>query len=134
MYYRGAQAALVVYDLTNPESLRRAKMWVRELRQVNGNDTVIGLAGNKADLVAGNKRQIDIREVAEYAEEHGLIHMETSARRGDNVTEIFMSVAKQVAAKQLPNTLNKLNGTIPLTKPKSKESSCCSKGNSESKS
>jgi len=131
MYYRGAQAALVVYDLTNSESLRRAKMWVRELRQVNANDMIIGLAGNKADLVTGNKRQIDIREVAEYADENGLIHMETSAKRGDNVTEIFMSIAKQVAAKQLPSTL-KPNGTFPPTKPKSKESSgCC--GNSKNK-
>ncbi|CAF4036862.1 unnamed protein product, partial [Rotaria sp. Silwood1] len=38
MYYRGAQAALVVYDITNSESLRRAKMWVKELRQVNASD------------------------------------------------------------------------------------------------
>jgi Ras-related protein Rab-5C len=132
MYYRGAQAALVVYDLTNIESLRRAKMWVRELRQVNANDMVIGLAGNKADLIAGNKRQIDIREVAEYAEENNLIHMETSAKRGDNVIEIFMSVARQVAAKQLPNLMNKPNNVFPPTQTKSKESSgCCGSSNSK---
>jgi Ras-related protein Rab-5C len=134
MYYRGAQAALVVYDLTNTESLRRAKMWVRELRQVNANDMVIGLAGNKADLVAGNKRQIDIREVAEYAEENGLIHMETSAKRGDNVIEIFMSVAKQVAAKQLPSTLNKPKDAFPPTKSKESGSCCGGTGKSNSKS
>ena len=132
MYYRGAQAALVVYDLTNSETLRRAKMWVKELRQVNANDMIIGLAGNKADLAGGNKRQVDVREVAEYAEENGLIHMETSAKRGDNVTEVFLEIAKQVAAKQLPNTSNKANGAFPLTKPKSKESNgCCGSGNSK---
>jgi GTPase SAR1 family protein len=132
MYYRGAQAALVVYDLTNIESFRRAKMWVRELRQVNANDMVIGLAGNKADLIAGNKRQIDIREVAEYAEENNLIHMETSAKRGDNVIEIFMSVARQVAAKQLPKLMIKPNHAFPPTQTKSKESSgCCGSGNSK---
>ncbi len=132
MYYRGAQAALVVYDLTNSESLRRAKMWVRELRQVNANDMIIGLAGNKADLVSGNKRPIDLREVAEYAEENGLIHMETSAKRGDNVTEIFFEIARQVAAKHLPDTINKPKGAFPPTKPKSKEGGvCCGTGNNK---
>jgi GTPase SAR1 family protein len=100
MYYRGAQAALVVYDLTNLDSFRRAKMWVRELRQVNGNDMVIGLAGNKADLATGNQRQIDTRTTIEYAEDNGLIFLETSAKRGDNVIEMFVSIAKQVIAKQ----------------------------------
>jgi Ras-related protein Rab-5C len=124
MYYRGAQAALVVYDITNNDSLRRAKMWVKELRQVNANEMVIGLAGNKADLATGTKRQVDIREVTEYAEENSLIFMETSAKRGDNVTEIFMNVARQVAAKLPTNTL-KSNSAFPPTKPKSKESGGC---------
>jgi Ras-related protein Rab-5C len=114
-----------VYDITNSDSLRRAKLWVKELRQVNANEMVIGLAGNKADLATGTKRQVDTREVNEYAEDNGLIFMETSAKRGDNVTEIFMNVARQVAAKQPNNTLQKSNGTFPATKPKSKESGGC---------
>jgi Ras-related protein Rab-5C len=125
MYYRGAQAALVVYDITNSDTLRRAKLWVKELRQANGSDMVIGLTGNKVDLATGNKRQVDMREVAEYADDNGLIFMETSAKRGDNVTEIFMSVAKQAAAKQPANTLNKLHGTLPSTKSNPTESAGC---------
>lgn len=107
MYYRGAQAALVVYDVTSVDSFRRAKMWVRELRQVNGNEMVIGLAGNKADLAAGAHRPIDTRETMEYAEENGLIFLETSARRGDNVMEMFIAIAKQVLAKQAANPSSK---------------------------
>ncbi len=127
MYYRGAQAALVVYDLTNSESLRRAKMWVRELRQANGNEMVIGLAGNKVDLATGNKRQVDKNEVTEYADDNGLIFLETSAKRGDNVTEIFMNIAKQVAAKQPDDVKIKQNEPFPATKPNSKDNGggCC---------
>lgn len=135
MYYRGAQAALVVYDITNVESLRRAKMWVKELRLANGTDMIIGLAGNKADLGTGSKRQLSFTEVADYADENGLIFMETSAKRGDNVTEIFMSVAKQVAAKQPAAAANKPNGAFQASKSKPKESSggCCSgKGDAKS--
>ena len=134
MYYRGAQAALVVYDITNSDSLRRAKMWVKELRQANGASMVIGLAGNKADLAAGNKRQVDAREMAEYADENVLIFMETSAKRGDNVTEIFLTVAKQVASKQTTNTLHNNDGIISPSNAKPKDSGgCCnSSGNSKS--
>lgn len=132
MYYRGAQAALVVYDITNTESFRRAKMWVRELRQVNGNDMVIGLAGNKADLATGNKRQIPTGETAEYAEDNGLIFLETSAKRGDNVLEMFVSIAKQVAMKNpTNNTLNKQNGTFPETKENSRSGGCCGGGSNK---
>lgn len=133
MYYRGAQAALVVYDLTNPESLRRAKMWVRELRQVNANEMVIGLAGNKSDLISNNKRPIDLGEVNEYIEENGLIHMETSARRGDNVNEIFLEIARQVAIKQLPKNVDKYPGAFPPTKPKSKDTNGCCSSSSKNK-
>jgi Ras-related protein Rab-5C len=50
MYYRNAQAAIVVYDISNAQSFDRAKDWIRELqRQANAN-IVIGLVGNKLDL------------------------------------------------------------------------------------
>lgn len=47
MYYRGAQAALIVYDITSKDSFINAQKWVRELqRQANAN-IVIALVGNK---------------------------------------------------------------------------------------
>ncbi|CAF4312267.1 unnamed protein product [Rotaria socialis] len=128
MYYRGAQAALVVYDISNSDSLRRAKLWVKELRQANGDDVVIGLAGNKVDLATGNQRQVAKREVAEYAEENGLTFMETSARLGDNVMEIFMDVARQVVAKQPASALQKPSGSFPAPKLKPEESGPCCGG------
>lgn len=33
MYYRGAQAAIVVYDIQNRDSFQRAKTWVKELQR-----------------------------------------------------------------------------------------------------
>ena len=33
LYYRGASAAAVVYDVTNPESFAKAKYWVSELQK-----------------------------------------------------------------------------------------------------
>lgn len=51
MYYRNAQAAVVVYDITKGSSLEKAKSWVKELQRQANPNIVIALAGNKVDLV-----------------------------------------------------------------------------------
>jgi Ras-related protein Rab-5C len=51
MYYRNAQAAVVVYDVTKSTSLDKAKSWVKELQRQANPNIVIALAGNKIDLV-----------------------------------------------------------------------------------
>ena len=109
MYYRGAAAAIVVYDLTDAESFRRAKMWVRELREANGSEMVIGIAGNKLDLAVANRRQVNARDAADYADENNLIFAETSAKRAENVEELFLNVARQAVSKQ---TRTRVNGTL----------------------
>lgn len=51
MYYRNAQAAVVVYDVTKATSLEKAKTWVKELQRQANPNIIIALAGNKIDLV-----------------------------------------------------------------------------------
>ncbi|POY71292.1 putative Small monomeric GTPase [Rhodotorula taiwanensis] len=51
MYYRNAQAAVVVFDVTKAASLEQAKTWVKELQRQANPNIVIALAGNKVDLV-----------------------------------------------------------------------------------
>src|SRR5215470_7748930 len=51
MYYRNAQAAVVVYDITKAATLDKAKSWVKELQRQANPNIVIALAGNKVDLV-----------------------------------------------------------------------------------
>ncbi|CDP17616.1 unnamed protein product [Coffea canephora] len=55
MYYRGAAAAIIVYDITNPASFERAKKWVLELQAQGNSNMVMALAGNKADLADSRK-------------------------------------------------------------------------------
>ena len=94
MYYRGAQAAIVVYDITNSDTFNRAKVWIKELQRQAAPNIVIALAGNKADLAA--KRQVEVVDAQTYAEENGLIFMETSAKTAMNVNDIFMAIAKKL--------------------------------------
>jgi len=93
MYYRGAQAAIVVYDVTNPDTFARAKTWVKELQRQASPNIVIALAGNKCDLPT---RAINQEDASSYAEENNLLFMETSAKTAANVNEIFMAIAKKL--------------------------------------
>ena len=59
--FRGAQAAIVVYDITSPDTFKRAQAWVKELRQQANQNIVIALAGNKADLAQQRIVETEVR-------------------------------------------------------------------------
>ena len=48
--FRGAKAAIIVYDITRAESFEKAKFWINEIRKQVEENIVIALAGNKVDL------------------------------------------------------------------------------------
>ena len=61
LIFRGAQAAIVVYDITSPDTFKRAQAWVKELRQQANQNIVIALAGNKADLAQQRIVETEVR-------------------------------------------------------------------------
>ena len=94
MYYRGAKAAAVVYDITSRSSFERAKDWVAELRKDGPHLIVIALAGNKADL--SSKREVPEEEAKAYADSLGIGFLETSAKSGFCVEQFFEMIAQQL--------------------------------------
>jgi Ras-related protein Rab-5C len=119
MYYRNAQAALVVYDLTKPTSLVKAKHWVAELQRQASPGIVIALVGNKLDLTnenaeaedettegeeSGDARKVSTEEAKTYAEEENLLFFETSAKTGHNVSEVFTAIANAIPETSLKST------------------------------
>src|SRR5882757_9759932 len=92
MYYRNANCAVVVYDITQAASLEKARSWIRELQRQADPSIVIALCGNKTDLHA--RRQVSQEEAKKYADEEGLMWGETSAKSGEGVSDIFTAIGE----------------------------------------
>jgi len=89
LYYNNADAAIIVYDITNNISFSEAKKRVSELRKETS-ISVILFIGNKSDLE--DKRQVSMKEATEYCEEADILFDETSAKLDVNVNNILNNI------------------------------------------
>lgn len=99
MYYRGAAAAIVVYDVTRETTFPTVKDWVTELNKNTSSTIVLAIAGNKCDLE--DLREVSTDKAKEYADDIGAIFAETSAVTAVNVQELFESIARKLPAEDI---------------------------------
>lgn len=148
MYYRNANAALCVYDITSRSSFSKAQDWIKELKKQAPEGIVICLVGNKVDLK--EEREVDEQEVAEYVEELNqeqpavggggspskVISAECSAKSGDGVLETFNLIARAlpvedaVGGARNRQIRNKRSSGVDLSRGRQQQqqqaaSSCC---------
>ncbi|KAJ1120331.1 hypothetical protein NDU88_008504 [Pleurodeles waltl] len=90
-YIRDSTVAVVVYDITNVNSFQQTTKWIDDVRTERGSDVIIMLVGNKTDLA--DKRQVSIEEGERKSKELNVMFIETSAKAGYNVKQLFRRVA-----------------------------------------
>ena len=96
LYYRDSSAGLITYDIGNSKSFENIDYWAKELTQKLKPDSyVIAIVGNKADL-PDEERQVPTTRAYQYAKEKGYMFIETSAKTGAGVDEIFEQIAERI--------------------------------------
>ena len=92
-FYRNSSLAIIVYAIDNDSSFSSIDTWVNELKTKGNPDMAIFLVGNKADLE--DKRVITKDMASDVCDSHNIkFFLETSARTGFNVKNIFIEAAK----------------------------------------
>jgi len=79
IYYRDADAAVLVYDITDSDSFDRVKSWVKELRQIAGNEISLAVCANKSDLERA--RKVSQSDGEAYAKSIGAAFLVRARRR-----------------------------------------------------
>ena len=100
LYYRDAQVALLTYDITNESSFNSIDFWIQELKyKVENENMILCLVGNKCD-VSNDERKISTAQGKKFAQENNMIFYETSAKTGEGVTDLFVTIANKVYEQQ----------------------------------
>jgi len=106
-YYRGANAAFVVFDLTSKKSFNALNEWIQNYYKYSNPDSEknVVLIGNKSDLI--EEREITEEEINNFVKDNNIKYFETSAKDGKNVDECFYYISEKLM-KQYENKDNEL--------------------------
>lgn len=99
-YIRDSSVAVVVYDIANDTSFHQTSKWIDDVRTERGSDVIIMLVGNKTDL--NDKRKVSTEEGERKARELNVMFIETSAKAGYNVKQLFRRIAAELLSKERP--------------------------------
>ncbi|MHA1739263.1 MAG: Rab family GTPase [Candidatus Heimdallarchaeota archaeon] len=96
-YYTGAHGGVLVYDMTNRNSFNSLDYWLKQIRQ-NAGDIPLVLAGNKIDIL--DQRKVTEEEGRSFAESRNLLYLETSAKTGVSIPDLFDTLVKVIIGKE----------------------------------
>lgn len=113
-YYRGAEAIMIVFDMTNKESFSNIQVWMNEIVKYTGKDVVIVIGGNKVDLT---DRKVSQDDIENFKKKKGLNVFEVSAKTGKGVEEAFKYIVETLIKKKT-NGEETPKGKIELEKDK----------------
>ena len=95
LYYRDAQVAILTYDITNEQSFSSIDFWIKELKyKVENENMILFLVGNKSDA-SDEERKVPKSKGKKFADENNMLFFETSAKNGDGVKDLFVTIANK---------------------------------------
>ena len=99
LYASDVNIILLIYDISKTESFNNIDKWFSFLNNINKNEVIFALVGNKSDL--DYNRKVKIEDAEKYAKERNFIFQEVSAMNGDGIQELFMNKLLEQIRTQL---------------------------------
>ncbi|KAH3763882.1 Rab31 protein [Pelomyxa schiedti] len=88
LFYKGAHAAIICYEIISRDTFEGVKKWVSELQaNTSGSPPIFIIAGNKKDMEAS--RQVPTMDGKNFATSIGAEFFETSAKTGEGISALF---------------------------------------------
>ena len=97
-FMKGASGAIVVYDVTRPETFMAMNNWFESFKEVCPDSPVL-ISANKVDLL--DKRMVPQEPGMMLRDWFQAEYFETSAKTGDAVDNVFTRIAEVVLEKAL---------------------------------
>ena len=119
-YYKGAHGIILTYDVTDENSFKNIRNWVKQIEQNAQTNVCKVLVGNKCDKP---DRKVSYEEGKQLADEYGMQFFETSAKSNMNVSETFTSLTNQILESNEKVKSN--NVKLTNTGKKEKKGGCC---------
>lgn len=94
-YFDGANAVIMVYDITRPKTLENIPRWYQECLDHGIGHTPTVLVGNKTDL----ERMVEKRSGKEMGKGMKTPYFETSAKTGNGVKDVFYTIARKLCKR-----------------------------------
>jgi GTPase SAR1 family protein len=94
MFYKEADVAILVYDITSKSSFEELKnYWVEQVLEASPKNIMLVIVANKSDLI--DNEQVDEEEARNYAKKVKADFFVISAKENNSVNELFKSIAKK---------------------------------------
>ena len=96
-YYRGAEAIVIVFDITSIESFNHIKDWIDEISKYTGPSVFKVVLGNKSDKT--EERKVTKENIQEFESKWDIKIFEVSAKMATNVDNAFRFIVESLMNK-----------------------------------
>jgi small GTP-binding protein len=121
LYYRNADIAIIVFDVTRQNTFDSVDFWIDELRENVGDKITIVICGNKIDLE--EKREVEAEKAESFASDNNALYVETSGVDGVGIESVFeRGIRETLKSGEQEITLNK---DPNLVEKSNKNEGCC---------